>query len=227
VTTVDRPLALSELLAETVRLYGERIWAAFGIGAVTAGALVLTSWTHPALDLVIAALAFTTTFAAAARLASGDRFTEAWAQVALRLPVLLVLTLVVAVPFALVASQLFLILVAVAWLGVAGFAIPVAMIEREPGTESWFGRLTFALYRSVQLARVEYLHAVGVAAALVLITILLGRVLAAALAGFADNTQDAALVLATVVLSPFLLLGLVVLYFEQRVRAVSSPRPRS
>jgi hypothetical protein len=131
------------------------------------------------------------------------------------------------VPFALALSQLFLLLLAVAWLGVAGFAIPVAMIERDAASEGWFERLTYALYRSVQLARAEYLHAVGVAAALVLITLVFGIVLAVALAGFADNSSFAAGVLTQVILAPFLLLGLTVLYFEQRARALSSPRQKT
>jgi len=37
---VDRPLGLTELLAETVRLYGERIWAVAGIGIFLAGSLL-------------------------------------------------------------------------------------------------------------------------------------------------------------------------------------------
>ena len=37
---IDRPLKLGELLAETVRLYGERLWAMAGIGALLAGAIV-------------------------------------------------------------------------------------------------------------------------------------------------------------------------------------------
>ncbi|MGH2996477.1 MAG: hypothetical protein ACRDM9_09190, partial [Gaiellaceae bacterium] len=104
----------------------------------------------------------------------------------------------------------------------------IAMLERDPDGEGWFGRLSYALYRSVALARAEYLHAVGVVAALVLLSLLLGILLAAALVGFAENGRVVSAALAQVVLAPFFFLGLSVLYFEQRARAaVSSPREES
>ena len=40
---IDRPLKLGELVAETVRLYGERIWAAGSIALLLAGALLAAS----------------------------------------------------------------------------------------------------------------------------------------------------------------------------------------
>ena len=130
---VDRPLRLGELLAETVRLYGERVWAALGLGALVAAGLVLVvAVPHDAGRIPIVALVFTAAYAAAVRLTSGDPFREAWAQVGLRLPVLLVLTLVVSVPFAIGRYDPVLFFVAVFWLGLTGFSIPVAMLERDP-----------------------------------------------------------------------------------------------
>jgi hypothetical protein len=222
--TVDRPLGLSELLAETIRLYGERFGAAIGLGIPIAASFIATLVTPTLLDIFLVAFAFTATFAAAARVAAGDGFAEAWAQAGLRLPTLLVLTVVVAVPFALAVGQLFLLILAVAWLGLTGFAIPVAMLERDPDAKNWFDQLSYALYRSVWLARAEYLHAVGVAAALVILEIVLGVLLASALAGFAENGREAALAITQIVLAPFFFLGLTVLYFEQKARALSSPR---
>lgn len=220
----DRPLALGELLAETTRLYGERLWSSFGLGVVVAGAFLLARATPDLLDVLILALGFTGAYGAAARLAAGDRFGEAWAQVGLRLPVLLVLTFVVAIPFALAVGYLLLLIFAVAWLAFTGFSIPVAMLERESGAEGWFDRVSYALFRSMTLARAEYVHAAGVAAALVLLYLLLGNLVAAALVGFAENGRIAAVALVQVVLAPFFFLGLSVLYFEQRARAISSPR---
>ena len=155
-------------------------------------------------------------------MAAGDPLAEAWAQTGLRLPTLLVLALVVAVPFALAVTQLYLFLLAVAWLALTGFAIPVAMLEQDPEGKTWFDRLGFTLFRSVSLARVEYLHAMGIAAALVVVYIVLGIVLASALVGFAENGREVAVAIAQVVLAPLFFLGLSVLYFEQRVRALSS-----
>jgi hypothetical protein len=220
--TVDRPLGLSELLAETVRLYGHRFGAALGLGLPTAVAYLATLVTPLALDLVVVAIAFTASFAAAARLAAGDPFWEAWAQVGLRIPILAVLTIVVAVPFAVAVTQLFLLIPAVAWLGLTGFSIPVAMLERDAEGESWFHQVGFTLSRALSLARAEPLHAIGIVAAFVIVYIVLGIVLASALIGFADNGREVAIAIAQVILAPLFFLGLSVLYFEQKVRALFS-----
>jgi hypothetical protein len=222
VITVDRPLALSELLAEAVRLYGHRFAAAIGLGLPTGAAFLATLATPLALDIVIIAIAFTGSYAAAARLTAGDPFWEAWAQAGLRAPTLAALAVVVAVPFAVAVTQLFLLVPAVGWLGLMGFSIPVAMLERDPGATTWFQRVGFTLSRSVSLARVEFLHAIGIAAALFLVNVVLGIVLASALAGFADNGREVAIAIAQVILAPLFFIGLSVLYFEQKARALSS-----
>jgi hypothetical protein len=217
----ERPLKLGEVLAETVRVYGERLWAAFGLGAVVAGTLIAAFATgHIIAAVIVASLSFTAAYGAAARLVAGDAFGEAWAQVALRLPTLLALTVVVSIPFILGRIDLVLLIFGVAWLAFAGFSIPVAMLEGER-EEGWFGRLGFALSRSLELAKTEYLHAFGVAAALVLVYVLIGRVLGGALTGFGENSEFAANVLVQIVLAPFFYLGLAVLYFEQRARAAA------
>jgi hypothetical protein len=215
---------MGEVLAETARVYGERLWAAFGLGAVVAATLVAAFATGNVVAFVIlASLSFTAAYAAAARLVAGDPFVEAWAQVALRLPVLLALTVVVSVPFILGRIDLVLLIFGVAWLAFAGFAIPVTMLEGER-EERWFGRLGYALSRSLDLAKTEYLHAFGVAAALVLVYVLLGAVLGSALTGFGDNSEFAANVLVQIVLAPFFFLGLAVLFFEQRARTTAQTR---
>src|SRR5918992_969477 len=141
-TTIDRPLGLGEVLAETVELYGRRIWALVGTGAVLAASIVAASVVPVGIDLVLVALGLVGCYAAAARIAAGDSFAEAWSQVIVRLPVLL----------------------------------------------------------------------------------LLGRVLGAALVGFAENGGFVAFLIVQALLGPFFFLGLSVLYFEQTARALSSPR---
>jgi hypothetical protein len=220
--TINRPLGLSELLAETVRLYGHRFGAAIGLGLPTGGAFLASLVLPLALDIVVVGIAFTASYAAAARLTAGDPFWEAWAQVGLRLPILLVLMVVVAVPFAVALTQLFLLVPAVAWLGLTGFSIPVTMLERDPEEGNWFQRVGFTLSRALSLARAEPLHAIGIAAALVIVYVVLGIVLTGALVGFADNGRTIAAAIAQVILAPLFFLGLSVLYFEQRVRALSS-----
>jgi hypothetical protein len=225
--TINRPLGLSELLAETVRLYGERFVSALGLGLPIAGAFIATLYAQPLVDVLVVSVAFTLSYAAAARFANGDGIGEAWAQTLVRLPTLLVLTLLVTLPFALALGQLLLTLVAVGWLGLVGFAIPITMLEKDPDATTWYVRVASPLYRAVSLARVEILHAIGIIAALVIAYVVLGIILSAALAGFAENEETVAIALAQVVLAPFFFLGLSVLYFEQKVRAISSPRERA
>jgi hypothetical protein len=226
-TTVDRPLGLGELLAETVRLYGERFWAAIALGAVVAGTFIVVGFTPWLLDAVVLSLSLTVSFGAAARIASGDAVTEAWAQVVVRLPVLLLLTLVVSLPFVLsVLSYLELLLFGAAWIGLTGFAIPVCMLEVEGPAKDRLQRVAYVLDRTVTLARAELVHAVGVAAALIVVYVLAAFALAVALGGLAETRGTTAALLIHVVVAPLFLLGLSILYFEQKARAVSSPRTR-
>ena len=224
--TINRPLGLGEILAETVRLYGERVWAALALGFVYTAAIAGAAIIHEALAFVVAAFMVPVAYAGAARLAVGDSFREAWGQVAVRLPVLLVLAVVVGLPFVLAASYLVFLLIAAAWIGLIGFAVPVAVLEREGEKSSFAAKIGYALERALALARADLLHAAGVAAALVLVNYLLAPVLAGALTGFGDNSRVVAVLLAQVVLAPLFFLGLAILYFEQKARAVSS-RPRN
>jgi hypothetical protein len=224
VSPPDRPLMLGELLSETVRIYTVRPRAAIGLGLVEGGAFLLTRATPDLLDALVLAVAFTIIYGAAARLVSGDTFMEAWAQVGLRAPTLVVLTFVVAVPAVIALQYLFLLVIGALWLALVGFSIPVAMLERDPEVTNPFDRIAYSLLRSIRLARAEYLHALGVIAALLMIYLLIGIVLGVALVGFAENGEVIAAALVQVVLAPFFFLGLSILYFEQRARAaVSSP----
>jgi hypothetical protein len=227
VTPPDRPLPLGELLSETIRIYTQRPWAAIGLGLVEGGAYLLAALTPSLLDVLLIALAFTLIYGAAARLVSGDTFAEAWAQVGLRAPVLLLFTFIVAVPAVIALTYLFLLVVGALWVALMGFTIPVAMLERDPEVKNAFDRIAYSLLRSMRLARAEYLHALGVIAALIIIYLVLGIVLGVALVGFADNGRVIAAALVQVVLAPFFFLGLSVLYFEQRARAAVSSRPEA
>jgi hypothetical protein len=221
---VDRPLKLGELLAEAVRLYGQRLWAVAGIGLFLGAALLVASILgHLLVVIAIVAPAVTVSYAVATRVALGDPAGEAWAQAGLRAPVLAPLTVIVSVPFVLGIVDVLILFFSVAWLAFVGLAIPVAMVERAPESTSWFGQIGFALTRATDLARIEFLHVLGVSAALVVIYALLGPLLAVLLTGFADNGNLAATVIANAVLGPFFFLGLSMLYFEQRARELSSP----
>lgn len=222
---VDRPLKLGEVLAETIHVYRHRLWAALGLGAVYTLILAAAGFVHAVVYYAVASLMVVAAFGAATRLVSGDSFREAWAQVAVRLPVLLVLALVVGLPFVLASTYLLLLVLAALWLGLTGFAVPVAVTERDAARAGWMSGVAYALERTVVLAKAEYLHAAGVAAALLITNFLVAVILGGALVSFADNSRIVAAILAQFVLAPFFFLGLSVLYFEQRTRVAGRTPP--
>jgi hypothetical protein len=215
---IRRPLRIGDLLAAAVRIYGSRPLAFLATGLVQGCALVATVWLPFAADLVIVALSFGIAFAIVVRLVVGDSIETAGRRTLALLPVVASLALVVGIPFSFAASFLIFLIVAAAWLGLSTFAIPVAMIE-PPEQPGYAGRIAHALRRTVELARVEYVHAFGVAAIMIVLTLLVGVILSLALFSFADNGRIAALALSQIVLSPFFFIGLSVLYFDQQARA--------
>lgn len=221
----ERPLKLGELLAETVSIYGNRIRPAIGLGLVYAGGLLLAGIVHVAVYYLVTAIMFTMASGVAVRLVAGDTFTEAWAQVLVRFPVILLLAAVVGLPFALAGYLSLLFILVAFWLGLTVFAVPAAMVEQTRASGGVFQVVTYALERTLALAKVDYLHATGVVAALLIVNVLFGVLLAGLLIGFADNATRIAIAIVQVVLAPFFFIGLSVLYFEQRARAaVSSGR---
>jgi len=212
---------LGEVFAETIRVFGERIWFAFGLGLAVAAAIGLAAAIRN--DLVTVAIftwGFAALYALAVRYVEGDSVGAALRLVGARAPVLFVLGLVVTLPLSLGIIDPLVGLVAAFWLGIMGFAIPVAVTEEATG--GFAQRIAGALRRSVAIGRAAYLHAVGVVAAFVIVYGILGRLLISALGGFADNGLVAAVLITEGFLLPFLFLGLAVLFFEQRSRAISS-----
>lgn len=215
---IGKPLRLGEVMAASIQFLGKRPLEYMGIGLVLTVAYLLTRLVPFAAGLAILALAFTVVFAVCARLVEGDRFGDALRRVGRAGPELFVLAFVVAVPFYLGSAWLILLLFSVGWLGLTGFAIPAAVLESSRD-RSVAGRVAYALRRTATLARTEYIHAVGVCAALVIVYVLVGVLLAVALSSFADNGQYAAVAISQVVLAPFFFVGLTVLYFDQQARA--------
>lgn len=217
-TVIDRSLGFGEVLAETARLYGNRGASTFGLGG-SFGLVYLLALTLPmAAGAILMPLAMTVTFAVATRLAAGDSFARAWAQAGAHAPVLVLLTLAVSLPFAMALNlgPVFL-LFGVVWLTMMGFAIPVAMVERSETTNP-FTRTGYALRRAASLARAGFRHPLCVVLALVCGLVVFAAFLSTLLVRFADNQEQAATAVAQVVLWPFFVFGLAVLYFDQRVR---------
>ena len=221
---ITQPLSVGEVLAETTRLYGDRMRAALVVGVFMLAAYVAATKAPPLLGIAVLLVAQAAAFAVCTRIVAGDQLDEAAAQAVLRAPVLLVLAVVVFVPFIVIGQFLFLLIFAAAWLALAAFAIPVAMLEPSPGGA--LSRLSRPLQRTLTLARVDYAHAVGVVATMVLAYVVFGLLLGRALESFAGVSQLSARALVQLVLAPFFFLGLAVLYFDQTARAVSSRRQR-
>ena len=80
-----------------------------------------------------------------------------------------------------------------------------------------------AFRRAVQLARADYLHALGSLATLVILFGLVKLTLALLLHDLGDAGERAALGLADLVVSPLLFLGAALLYVDQAARVRSSP----
>ena len=103
------------------------------------------------------------------------------------------------------------------YLALVGLAVPAAIVERTSFTHS--------LRRGLALGRVDYLHAAGSLATLVILFFLTRIGLALLLDSQADNTVRTAIFLADTVIAPLLFLGSALLYVDQEAR-LRSPGDR-
>jgi hypothetical protein len=107
-------------------------------------------------------------------------------------------------------------LAVVLWLALVGLVVPVALVERASFRESF--------RRALALGRVDYVHAAGSLAALVVVFGLSEYGLTLVLHSQADNAVRTAVFLADTVLGPLLFLGGAVLYVDQKARLGSRER---
>ncbi len=107
-----------------------------------------------------------------------------------------------------------LIFPAVAWLALFGLAVPVALYERKGFQES--------LRRAVELARADFVHALGSLAALGIVGFVSALALSSLLIQFGDQARDTAALLPLALVSPLLLLGAAQLYADQAARVAPS-----
>jgi hypothetical protein len=105
------------------------------------------------------------------------------------------------------------ILPAIAWVALVGLVVPVVMLEQRGLRESFL--------RAVRLSSVDYVHALGSLATLVIVVAVSIGVLAFLLLGAGQQTARVAFFLANLVLSPLLFLGSALLYFDQKARLES------
>ena len=200
-------------MAESVRLYGARFWVSLALGfGPAAVALMLVElprvlvWTLlPTLGTTMWTLAYIG--ACRVALAAGRSHIAIAFSVGFVAFLPLVLQRIVVVPG--------FDLVTLAYFALVGLAVPAALVEG----------LGFraALRRGADLARADYVHALGSLATLVITTFLTGLVLFFMLRGAGDQAVRVAAFLSLLVLAPLFLLGAALLYVDQSARVQASP----
>ena len=201
---------VGQLVAETLKLYGNHFWVGLAIGIGPALTGVLNAELDDRLRVfvvpTIGSLLWGVAYALASAVATGRRATRSSVLLAalVLLPFLLQRTFVLP-GFDLPVLAIF---------ALTGLAVPAAIAERHG--------LAASIRRGVQLARADYIHALGSLATLVIVIFLTGLVLFFLLHGLGDSTIRVAAFLALLVLSPLFLLGAGLLYVDQAARVRSS-----
>ena len=200
---------VGQLVAETLKLYGNHFWVALALGAGPAAVGVLNAeldgWPRLVVVPTVGSLLWGGAYAVAAAVATGKRPT----RISLLLAVLVLLPFLLQRTFVLPGFDLPVLAV----FALTGLAVPAAVAER-------LG-LWASIRRGVQLARADYIHALGSLATLVIVIFLTGLVLFFLLQDFGDSTIRVAAFLALLVLSPLFLLGAGLLYVDQAARVRS------
>ena len=208
-----RPVALppaertiGQLVAESIRFYGEHFRIALLLGVAPAAIAVLFANVSRRTSILLAptlsAALISATYVGACMLVLGARPAKrrivlAW----------IVGWLVFApVPFLVLAF----ILPGLAWLAALGLVVPVLAVEVVPVRD--------AFARAWRLARADYLHAFGSLTTLGIVVFLTQGVLAFVLRGFGGAAVSTAFFLASVVVSPLLFIGAALLYVDQSAR---------
>ena len=196
---------VGQVVAESVRLYGERFWAVLALGfafvAVDVASLHRSVTVQTLLVWAFAPL-FVAAFMRATTVVTGAAPT--WQA--------LVVGVVIFLPFP-VLVRLY-VLPGVAWFGLVGLGVPAAMVERLGVAD--------AIRRGWRLGRADPIHAIGGLAALALVYGVSRGVLLVLLHTSGGQTQSVAAVLADLVISPLVFVGAALLYGDQVARLAPS-----
>jgi len=208
-----RPVALppaertiGQLVAESIRFYGDQFWPSLSLGLAPAALAVVGANVSRSLAIVLSPTLFgallSASFVGASVLVLEGRPTRS------RLAATWVVGWLVfaPVPFLVLAF----VLPGLAWLAGLGLVVPVLVVEDVP--------LRRAFARAWQLARADFLHAFGSLATLAIVVFLTQAVLAFILRGFGEAAAWVAYFLASAVVSPLLFIGTALLYVDQAAR---------
>lgn len=219
--TATRPLpeplppetrTVGQLVAETIRLFGNNFWRALPLGLPLA-ALDWINYKHGSNFQTVVLWAFGPALAAAYVWASALVTEVPTRRTALTA---FVVALAVFLPFP-ILFRLY-ILPGLVLFGIAGLAVPAAVAER-------LG-VARALRRGVELARIDLVHAVGGLAALAVVYGVSRGALLVLLHSQGNQAARVAGFLADLVLAPLVFLGAALVYVDQAARARLAPPDR-
>src|SRR5919204_4531401 len=202
---------VGQLVAETIRLYGQRFWRVLPLGlGIAALDEVAFGYNLNVATLLLWAFAplLTLCFVAASAIAADVRPTVRSAVTALAVGLLVFVLFPI-------GFRVFVI-PGLALFAFCGLSVPAAIIERLPPRA--------ALRRGVELGKADFVHALGSLCTLAIVYFLSRTVLMLLLRGQGDATERIAGFLADLVLSPIVFLGSALLYYDQAARVRSSKR---
>lgn len=207
---------VGQLVAEAIRLYGARFWPSLALGIGPALLLVAAADLDGVDRVLVVLLAGPVVLAASYAGAIALVRPVGGGRIGIALGAGYLAFLPVCVARLWVFGGIYPL--ALAWLALFGLAVPAALVERRG--------LAAALRRGVQLARADYVHALGSLITLAITITLTGLVLFFAIREGSGQALHVAAVLASVVLAPVFVLGMAILYVDQAARVESGPRAR-
>src|SRR5439155_11993267 len=141
---------VGQVVAETIRFYGRHFWRSLAlgitVGLIDAAAISLTNANAIVFEVIVAGPLLTISFVGASVLVAERERPPAGT-----LAIAWLAGSIAFLPFPFLA--LAFVLPGIAWLALVGLVVPVVVIERLP--------LRAAFRRAVQLARADYVHALG------------------------------------------------------------------
>jgi len=208
-----RPVALppaertiGQLVAESIRFYGDHFWPALRLGVAPAVLAVVSANVSRRTALILSPTLFgallSATFVYGCVLVLGSRPSRQ------RLVVAWLAGWLVFAPVPLLI--LAYVLPGLVWLASFALLVPVLIVESVP--------LRRAFSRAWQLARADLVHEIGSLLTLAVVVFLTQAMLAFVLRGFGDTALWVAYFLASVVVSPLLFVGAALLYVDQSAR---------
>lgn len=199
---------VGQVIAETIRAYGNRFWVALPLGlplAIADQVRIKQTASVQAGVLWLCTPLFALAFVRACSLLHGRKPTRT----------AFALAVVIWLPFPILNA--IYILPALAWLAFIGMAVPASLVEGLGFRD--------ALVRGRRLGTADYIHALGSLAALVIVIGVADVTLSELLHSQSKTGSRVAVFGADLILSPMLYLGGALLYLDQAAR-VGSRRAR-